>query len=55
MIGNSRKERVAFEQGMIEGWRHIKAICNSCIRAHLGERKRLNRVRKSVGKKWRKE
>jgi len=42
----SRKERTAFEQGMIEGWRHIRAICNACIRAHIEEKKRLNRVSK---------
>ena len=34
MIDNSHKERLAFEQGMIEGWRHIKTVCNLCIKAH---------------------
>jgi len=42
----SRKERIAFENGIIEGWRHIKAICNSCIKAHMEEKKRLNRASK---------
>ncbi len=52
MRGSSTKEQIAFEQGMIEGWRHIRAICNSCIKAHIEDLKMLNRVRKSVEKKW---
>ena len=55
MRGDSQKEKIAFEQGLIEGWRHIKAICNACIKAHIEDRKRLSRARKSVNKKWRKE
>jgi len=46
MILISKKERLAFENGIIEGWRHIKAICNSCIKAHREEKKRLNLANK---------
>ena len=35
MTGNSLKEQIAFEQGLIEGWRHLRAICNACIAAHI--------------------
>jgi hypothetical protein len=52
MRDNSRKERIAFEQGMIEGWRHIRSICNCCIEAHIEERKRLNKIRKKIEQKY---
>jgi hypothetical protein len=40
------QELIIYEKGMIEAWRHIKTICNLCIRAHKEEIKRLKSRKK---------
>ncbi len=32
---------IIYEEGMIDGWKHIKNICNLCIKVHKKEIKRL--------------
>jgi len=36
-------KEIAFEKGMIEGWIHLRSVCNSCIKAHKEELKRIRR------------
>jgi len=40
-----KNTEIAFEKGMIEAWRHIRSVCNSCIKAHKEELKRIRRGR----------
>ena len=46
-VSTGRKKKIekwfAFEKGMIEAWRHIRHVCNGCIKAHKEEIKRIRK------------
>lgn len=37
------ESEMGFEKGMIEAWRHIRHVCNGCIKAHKEEMKRIKK------------
>lgn len=37
------QDRIIYEQGMIEAWKHIQNICRLCIKAHKEEIKKLKK------------
>jgi uncharacterized membrane protein len=43
-------DRIAYECGMIEAWMHIKVLCNSCIKAHREEIKKLRKLKREHDK-----
>jgi len=40
------EKAIIFEKGMIEAWKHIKNICNLCIKSHKEEIKKLKSRKK---------
>ena len=40
---NYLRERIEFERGMIEGWKHVKNLCSHCIKAHRQEIKDIKK------------
>lgn len=41
---------VAFEEGMIKAWQHTRVLCNSCIKAHKEEIKKLKKMKRAQKK-----
>ena len=38
-------QHVAYENGMIHAWKHIRNMCNACIKAHKEELKKDRIIR----------
>lgn len=42
----TKQDCIIYEEGMIDGWKHIQNICKVCIKTHKEEIKKLARRKK---------